>query len=54
MDISLPYLVYNTKIIRETNPNERKIQAKTHNTKEGPSNNSSGGIPVSQGGVHWF
>ena len=35
MDTSLPYLVYITKTIRETNPITRNIHAKTHIDKEG-------------------
>ena len=34
-DTSLPYLVYNIKIVKDTNPIIRNNHAKTHNDKEG-------------------
>ncbi len=34
-DTSLPYLVYNTKIIKDTIPITRNIHAKIHIDKEG-------------------
>jgi hypothetical protein len=49
IDISLPYLVYNTNINKKTIPTPKKTQAKTHKTIEGPSNSSSIGLSSSQG-----
>ena len=49
IEISLPYLVYNTNINKETIPIPKKNQAKTHKTIEGPSKYSSIGFSSSQG-----
>jgi hypothetical protein len=37
IDVSLPYLVYNTNTVNEINPMIRKIQPNTHNVKDGTS-----------------
>jgi hypothetical protein len=37
IDVSLPYLVYITKTAKEISPITRKIQARTHNVREGRS-----------------